>query len=142
MRALPVGYWGIRSYENDDAHDALDSGFAGAHPSRYEELMDDGNPMTFEQVQQELASEATLQAALSWLETTFGPNSATWEDEARLAFVGVVVRHAELRVPIEASILRRAISWLESEDLDWDDETKRKLRRSQELALLQKRISA
>ena len=62
-----MGYWGVRSYENDDAHDGLDAGFASVHAEVYEHLMDDSNPMTFEEVQARLASLETLDAALEWL---------------------------------------------------------------------------
>ena len=31
-----MGYWGVKSYENDLAHDALDAGFARVHEDRYE----------------------------------------------------------------------------------------------------------
>jgi len=46
-----MGYWGVKSYENDDADDALDAGFEEVHGGLYEELMDDRNPLSFEQVQ-------------------------------------------------------------------------------------------
>ena len=46
-----MDYWGVKSYENDDAGDALDAGFAQVHGELYEELMDDRNALSFEQVQ-------------------------------------------------------------------------------------------
>ncbi len=62
-----MDYWGVKSYENDGAADALDAGFDRAHGSRYEELMDDRNPLTFEQVQQRLADLRTLEASIEAL---------------------------------------------------------------------------
>ena len=53
-----MDYWGIKSYENDDAGDALDAGFDRVHGKLYEELMDDRNPLPFEQVQARLAEPA------------------------------------------------------------------------------------
>ena len=55
-----MGYWGVKSYENDDADDALDAGFERVHGDLYEQLMDDGNPLSFEQVQKGLADSRTL----------------------------------------------------------------------------------
>ena len=46
-----MGHWGVKSYENDEAGDALDAGFDRVHGKQYEELMDDRNPLSFEQVQ-------------------------------------------------------------------------------------------
>ncbi len=42
-----MGHWGVKSYEHDDAADALDAGFDRVHGAQYEELMDDRNPLTF-----------------------------------------------------------------------------------------------
>lgn len=134
-----MGYWGVRSYENDDAHDALDAGFDRACGDEYERLMDDRNPLTFEQVQERLAGPETLAAALAWLDEEFGPERDAWDEEARLALAGVVVRHAELRVPIPEPELQRAIAWLESESTDWErDRTRRDVRRRNELDLLRR----
>ena len=60
-------YWGVKSYENDDAGDALDAGFDRVHGELYEELMDDRNPLSFEQVQKRLASSQTLDASIAAL---------------------------------------------------------------------------
>ncbi len=136
-----MGYWGVKSYENDDAHEALDSGFAAAHPRRYEELMDDANSMTLEQVQKELANESTLAESMRWLEGAFGSDLSTWDEEARLAFVGVIVRHVELQVPIDEVVVRRALDWLADEDFEWDEPTKRRLRRENEAQALQRHIN-
>jgi hypothetical protein len=137
-----MGYWGVKSYENDDADDALDSGFEDVHGDHYEELMDDGNPLSLDQVQKRLADEKTLAAAVAALEEMVearldGPAEA-WDEAARLGLAGVVVRHAELGVPIPAVLRERAIEWLEREELEWDEETKRKLRREKESALLRR----
>ncbi|GIW89402.1 MAG: hypothetical protein KatS3mg108_3726 [Isosphaeraceae bacterium] len=132
-----MGYWGVRSYEHDDAHDALDAGFEAAWGAEYERLMDDRNPLTFEQVQQRLANRQTLEAALAWLTGQFGDDFETWDDEARLAYVGVVVRHVELGVPVAGPMLERACAWLDAETLDWErDQTRRDLRRRHERRLL------
>ena len=67
-----MGYWGVKSYENDDADDALDAGFEEVHGDLYEELMDDRNPLSFEQVQKRLADGRTLTAAVAVLEEMVG----------------------------------------------------------------------
>ena len=59
-----MGHWGVKSYENDDAADALDAGFDRVHGAVYDELMDDENPLTSEQVQKRLANPETLAAAV------------------------------------------------------------------------------
>ncbi len=51
-----MGHWGVRSYENDEAADALDEGFQRVHGDAYEELMDDRNPLTPEQIHRKLAN--------------------------------------------------------------------------------------
>jgi hypothetical protein len=138
-----MGHWGIKSYENDDADWAIDSGFENVHGEVYEELMDDRNPLSFEQVQKQLATERTLVEAVKALEKTTGAaldsESEAWDDLARLAFAGVVVRHTELGVAIPEPFLKRAIAWLEAEEIEWDQETKRRLRRQKEIALLRQR---
>ena len=60
-------HWGVKSYENDDADDALDAGFDRVHGELYDELMDDRNPLTYEQVQQKLADARTLEASIEAL---------------------------------------------------------------------------
>jgi hypothetical protein len=133
-----MGQWGVKSYENDDAADALDAGFDRVHGARYDELMDDRNPLTYEQVQQRLADPQTLAASIGALREAVGPENApeTWEDEARLALAGIVVRHAELKVPIPEEWRQRAIDWLEHEAIDWHEATARTLRRRKEIDLL------
>ena len=59
-----MGHWGVKSYENDDAADALDLGFQRVAGTAYDDLMDDRNPLTFDQVQRKLAGPETLAAAL------------------------------------------------------------------------------
>jgi hypothetical protein len=141
-----MGYWGVKSYENDDAHDALDAGFERVHGAVYEDLMDDRNPLTLEQVQQRLADGRTLEAAIAALEesvgSTLGEDPESWDEVDRLALAGVVVRHAELGVAIPDDLRRLAIGWLEHEDIDWDEATKRRLRRDKELALLRRAPAA
>ena len=97
-----MGHWGVKSYEHDEAADALDAGFDRVHGARYEELMDDRNPLSFEQVQQKLADPRTLDASIDALRDMLGVEGPpeTWDELARLALVGIVVRHAELGVPI------------------------------------------
>jgi hypothetical protein len=135
-----VGYWGVKSYENDDADDALDAAFEEVHGGLYEELMDDRNPLPFEQVQKRLADGRTLAAAIAVLEEMVGTglasDRAAWDEAARVALAGIVVRHAECGVPIPRDLLDLALEWLEHEEIDWDEETKRRLRRDKEIALL------
>jgi hypothetical protein len=133
-----MGHWGVKSYEHDEAADALDAGFDRVHGARYEELMDDRNPLTFEQVQQRLADPRTLDASIEALRDMLALKSApeTWDELARLALVGIVVRHAELGVPIPEPWRQRAIDWLENEEIDWEEATARGLRRRKEIDLL------
>ena len=135
-----MGHWGVKSYENDGASDALDAGFDRVHGEHYEELMDDRNPLTYEQVQQRLADARTLEASIAVLGDSLGQATApeAWDDETRLALVGIVVRHAELRVPIPGPWRQRAIDWLEQEAIDWHQATARRLRRQKELELLRR----
>ncbi|QEH32567.1 hypothetical protein OJF2_10440 [Aquisphaera giovannonii] len=137
-----MGHWGVRSYENDDADDALDAGFEEACGEEYEALMDDRNPLPFDQVQGKLASGKTLEAAVRALEEMVGgpfdAEPGRWDPEARLAMAGVVVRHAEFGVPIPPPLRDRAIACLEGEEIEWDEATKRRLRREKEIALLRR----
>ncbi|CAN5910061.1 hypothetical protein BH23PLA1_BH23PLA1_42820 [soil metagenome] len=133
-----MGHWGVRSYEVDEAADALDLAFARVCGDAYEDLMDDRNPLTYEQVQERLASSETLVAALDVLREEFGNDPESWDEVGRLAFCGVVVRHAELGLPIPAVSRRCAIAWLQSEPIEWDEATKRELRRKKEIALLER----
>ena len=137
-----MGYWGVKSYENDDADDALDAGFERVHGELYEQLMDDSNPLSFEQVQKRLADGRTLTASVEALEELIEAkltgDPEAWDDAARLAFAGIVVRHAELGVLIPEELRLQAIQWLQTEDISWDDPTRRKARREKELAHLQR----
>ena len=132
-----MGHWGVKSYENDDASDALDAGFAEVHGDLYDELMDDANPMTPEQIQAKLANPATLQAALAALAADVDAPPEAWNETARLAYVGIVVRHVELKVPPPSIAVRdRALAYLRDEDIDWEEATQRRLRRDKEIRLL------
>jgi hypothetical protein len=135
-----MGHWGVKSYENDEAHDALDAGFDRVHDARYEELMDDRNPLTYEQVQQKLADARTLAASIEALHESVGREIApeAWDESARLALAGIVVRFAELKVPIPEEWRQRAINWLEHEEIDWHEATARRLRRQKEVNLLRR----
>ncbi|MGO9599506.1 MAG: hypothetical protein ACLP7Q_16075 [Isosphaeraceae bacterium] len=137
-----MGYWGLKSYENDDADDALDAGFERVHGELYEQLMNDSHPLSFEQVQKRLADGRTLTASVEALEELIEGKLAgdpeTWDDAARLAFAGIVVRHVELGVLIPEELRLQAIQWLQTEEISWDDSTRRKLRRERELAHLRR----
>ena len=135
-----MDYWGVKSYENDDAGDALDAGFAQVHGELYEELMDDRNALSFEQVQAHLANAETLDAAIAALRKGLGliDPPEDWDETARLALAGIVVRHAELGVSVPGLWLRRAIDWLENEDIEWEEATKRRLRRNKEIDMLRR----
>lgn len=132
-----MGHWGVKSYENDDAGDALDVGFARVHGATYEDLMDDANPLTPEQVQQKLAGPATLGASLEALAEEVGGAVEEWDEVARLAYAGAVVRHAELGVPIPAEVRDRALAFLRDEPIDWEEATARRLRRDKEIRSLE-----
>jgi len=139
-----MSHWGVKSYENDDAADALDAGFDRVHGAHYEELMDDRNPLSFEQVQQKLADTRTLEASIAAMREMMnaeGPPES-WDELARLALVGIVVRHAELRVSVPEEWRQRAIEWLENEEIDWEEATIRQLRRKKEIDLLKRTPSA
>ncbi len=133
-----MGSWGVRSYENDDADFALDAGFDRVHGAAYEDLMEDDNPLTIDQIQRRLANPATLDAALAGLVAEVDRPWDDWEEEACLAYAGVVVRHAELGVPVAEDERTRAIAWLRDEAIEWDDVTARKLRREREIDLLER----
>ena len=131
-----MGQWGVKSYEGDDAADALDAAFGRVHGATYDDLMDDRNPLTFDQVQQQLANPETLAAAVGALEAEFGGDLDAWDEEERLAFAGALVRHAEAGVPIPEPWRARALDWLDREAIDWEEATARRLRRQKEIALL------
>ncbi len=135
-----MDYWGVKSYENDESGDALDAGFVRVHGKRYEELMDDRNPLSFEQVQAKLANAQTLESSIAALKESLALTDPPeeWDETARLALAGVVVRHAELGVPIPPEWLARVIDWLENEDVEWEDATARQLRRQKEIKLLRR----
>jgi hypothetical protein len=137
-----MGHWGVKSYENDGAADALDAGFDRVHGEHYEEWMDDRNPLTYEQVQQRLADRRTLEASIAALWDSVGRDHApeTWDELDRLALAGIVVRHAELGVPIPEEWRQRAIDGLEHEEIDWHEATTRRLRRQKEIALLRRTL--
>lgn len=131
-----MGYWGVRSYENDEADFAIDAGFDRVHGESYEELMDDRNPMTIDQIQKKLADPRTLLEAIKALEEeTDGPWD-DWDEADHLGYAGIVVRHAELGVPIPEEVRDRALAALRGETIDWDEATARMLRRQKEIELL------
>jgi hypothetical protein len=131
-----MGHWGVKSYENDDADEALDAGFERAHGDAYDTLMDDRNPLPFDQVQARLAGPDTLAAALDALAEAAGAPFEEWDDLDRLAYAGVVVRHAELGVAVPDDARARALGWLEGEAIDWPEATLRRARRDKEIRLL------
>jgi hypothetical protein len=131
-----MGHWDVRSYENDDAAEALDAGFDRVHGAAYEALMDDRNPLPFEAVQKQLASPETLAAAIDALREAVGRRYEAWDDAARLAFAGVVVQHAEWGVVFPDDLRARALNWLEHEEINWEETTLRARRRRQEITLL------
>ena len=133
-----MGSWGVRSYENDDADFAIDAGLERVHGSAYEDLMEDDNPLTIDQIQRRLASAATLDAAVENYRAEVRQPWDDWDVEQRLAFAGIVVRHAELDVPIPDEIRTRALEWLRSETIEWDEPTARRLRREREIELLER----
>ena len=134
-----MGYWGVKSYENDDAGDALDAGFEQVHGEVYEELMDDSNPLSMDEVQKRLADDRTLVESIKALEEMMlaqvDGDPEAWDDEGRLALAGVVVRHAEFGVAIPEPLRLRTIEWLEGEEMDWEEETKRRLRHDKEIGI-------
>lgn len=134
-----MGYWGVKSYETDEAHDAIDAAMELVHADRYDDLMDDDNPLSVDEVHDRLADASTLAQALTILREQFGADPAAWDDdEAKLGFVGVVVRHAERGIPVAPADRDQAIAWLEAEELEWDDDAARQRRRAEEIALLRK----
>ena len=131
-----MGQWGLASYEGDDAADALDRAFEAVHGSAYESLMDDHDPLPFEAIQAKLANPETLAAAVSALEAAFSEPPESWDEEQRLAFCGVVVRHRELGVPIPEPLRLRALEWLRAETIEWEEEAERSARRAAEIEAL------
>lgn len=133
-----MGHWGVKSYEIDEANDAVDAGFDRVHGSVYDDLMDDRNPLTYDQVIAKLANEKTLAAAIEALEAEFGADRKDWDEVVRLAFAGIVVRHAELKVPIDPQTKALVITYLREETIEWEEATARKIRRDKEIGLLEK----
>jgi hypothetical protein len=133
-----MDYWGVKSYENDGAADAIDAGMERIHGDAYDQLMDDGNPTSFDDAQKSLASPETLAAAVDALRASVGSEIPwdDWDETERLALAGVVVRHAEFGVPVPAEWLDRAVAWLEDETIEWDEATVRGLRRQKEIGIL------
>ncbi len=131
-----MGSWGVRSDENDRAADALDAGFERVHGPKYDDLMEDGNPLTVDQIQRQLANPATLLAALESLREDVGAVEDEYDDEDRLGYVGVVVRHVELGVAIPPEVRDRALAWLRDEAIEWEEATVRRLRKAKEVDLL------
>ena len=131
-----MSHWGVKSFENDDAADALDAGYEHVHGARYDELMDDRNALGFDAVQKQLSSAETLLAAVDALRESLGKPFEDWDEVERLALVGVVVRHAEFGVTIPEDLRLRALDWLEHEQIDWEEATIRRLRVQKEIALL------
>ncbi len=135
-----MGFWGTKSYDNDLAADMLDAGFDRVHGERYEELMDDRNPVPFDKVQERLASFETLKAALAALEEAVVDLDPEDEDDPGLALAGIVVRHVECKVAVPEEILRRAIAALDAEEIEWPQATERKMRIDKEMGLLRRQL--
>ena len=122
-----MGYWGVKSYENDDADDAIDAAMEKIHGSSYEDLMDDGNPLSFDQVQKKLANDNTLSESILALEELIAVkldgDPGLWD---------------EFAIAIPDAPLARALEWLKQEDIEWEDAAKRKARREKEIAFLKR----
>jgi hypothetical protein len=131
-----MGYWGVRSYEVDEVWDVLDRALEQVHGDRYLALMDDRDPTPAEKVQDQLVNAESLTAALAILAEDEGDDAEAWDELARLIFAGLVVRHAEQGVSPPDEIRRRAIAFLEGEELDWSPASGRERRRQAEIALL------
>lgn len=134
-----MGYWGVKSYEDDDADFAIDKAFERVHGDAYLKLMEDADPTPLEVAQARLANAETLRAALEALTEEFGigeGDETGWDEDRRVSYCGVVVRHAEWGIPLPASIRDRALAWLEGEDLEWDEGEARTRRRASEIETL------
>jgi hypothetical protein len=135
-----MGQWGVKSYENDEASDALDAGFEHVHGELYEKLMDDRSSLTYEEVQAKLADSRTLEASIDALCDSMGREIALedWDELARLALAGIIVRHLEFQVPIPANWCKQAIDWLEHEEIDWHEAAARQRQRRDEIERLRR----
>jgi hypothetical protein len=99
--------------------------------------MEDRNPLPYDRVVARLASPETLAAAIEELRDVLGAEERAWDEVGRLAYAGIVVRHAELKLPLPGDVCQRAIEWLEAEDLDWEEDAhQRDRRRQREIGLL------
>ncbi len=92
--------------------------------------------LTPEQIQKMLADTRTLASSVEALRREIDRPWEEWDEVERLAFAGVVVRHAELGVPIPDEWRERAVAWLLEETIEWDEATARNLRRQKEINLL------
>ena len=112
-----MGYWGVKSYENDDAGDDAStpgsSRFTAPGLRGADGRQQSASPWTGPEA---LADDQTLVGSVKALEemvVATVDGSQAWDDKGRLALAGVVVRHAELGVAIPEALGLRAIDWLE-----------------------------
>ena len=102
--------------------------------------MDDRNPLSFEQVQQKLADSRTLECVDRRLEEMLGiegrPRAGTSSRGWR--WPGSWCAMPSWASPIPEEWRRLAIDWLENEEIDWEEETIRQLRRRKEIELLKR----
>ena len=137
---LQMDYWGVKSYENDDAGDALDAGFARVHGA-LRRAHGRPQPSPFR-----ASSSRDLRARKLWTRRSrlcgkrslYEDPPEEWDETARLALSGIVVRHAELGISVPPDWLNRAIDWLRNEDIEWEEATARRLRRQKEIELLRR----
>ena len=88
-----------------------------------------------------MANEETLKESLAALDEMVEGVAQELDDESKLAWAGVVIRHVECRMDLPREMLEATITILENEDLDWPRPTERKIRLEKELALLRKRLA-
>ena len=134
-----MGQWGVRSYENDDADFAIDAGMDRVHGPAYEGH--DGRRQPADDRPRSIGSSPTARRWRRPSRTTpprSTPRGDDWDDEQRLGFAGIVVRHAELGVPVPDDWRLRALSYLRDEAIEWEEATARKLRRDREIELLER----
>ena len=141
-RTERMGHWGVKSYENDEAADAIDAALERVHGDAYDALMDDRNPLTFDQVQEQLASPETLAAAVEAL-ARGGRADTPFDDWDEVERLGVrrgrrpprrVRRAGPRRLARPGDRLARNRG-----DRLGDEATVRRLRRQKEIALLRSR---